>query len=980
MHPLEKFLSLTNQLKLLEDFPIPVVVVMGSFNTGKSTLINNLLNDKICPEDPLPATSSLFYIKYGEKFAARAEGNGKSLCFPNKEQFKSFIKNKAASNFEKVEITLNHPLLTKCTVVDTPGIDSSPKTSELVKKAARRADKILYLFHQRGIDESNKKFLSDLAKEKKIGHRDISFWINCNLGKSDGTSLQATEQVLKSIFGWSPEIYLFNGHNSESIEALRRFLEINLARDTVRKLNASHRQIDKKIPSRIHKSLMIQDDLLFLDTFWSIKKDAEKILMARNILNELPLAEREIKQVLTNSQSLHLLPGIMPLESGSSHDKSLDIPEIKKLMTELAGKMMHDIRIKRIIPPKIIGKWAGILKREEFKVVAVGGFSSGKSTFFNAIMGQNILPAENRPTTTCITYIRHGPKRQAAIAFKNHLNLKLCKYEDSNVEVNREELLAVEEWLEQDSGPGRIIEILMNTGQGLKKVNKEQLLKEIKRTKKLFSPGVRSGNLDKRGAGSLFRPLPAWKAKIMNPVWEVTLIFAPATPVELDMETSAGRKEYQNLTTSKEAFRIKEINITHPAEFFKLATFVDTPGLDSTNQHHSALTTDFLRHSDAYLFFLNGKHILNKNDSRSLLEMFKLRLKDYFHDTNTGEAAQELGKFFFIINFADALTKSEREKVQNFLQKNITLALREIGLSAPKLQTALISSLQALQGKENKSFNDLLGKVRLTVWNYRGRDFLKQHLNKLQSMVEAAKAGPHRETRRFQLPGKFSAESILLPGLSEIKKEIHSRFAVIHRQVSQLKNVKQFKTFIWGPAPQGQEKVVTHIKDFNYFRWANAFNRKIQQTLTGLQKEVLGAVESWLCRSKISPSPNCLPPLPPGLTASTVMEKMDEIISGSRTFYGGLKAREARQRLSLLLEEQERELMGELQQWKVAIERYVKDLITPSVMPAVKKYLESSPEPAGPGKRASREEIMRLDNYLREVKRIEQILNTPRGV
>ena len=41
------------------------VVIMGTFTSGKSTLINALLGSKILPESALPSTAILTFVQYG---------------------------------------------------------------------------------------------------------------------------------------------------------------------------------------------------------------------------------------------------------------------------------------------------------------------------------------------------------------------------------------------------------------------------------------------------------------------------------------------------------------------------------------------------------------------------------------------------------------------------------------------------------------------------------------------------------------------------------------------------------------------------------------------------------------------------------------------------------------------------------------------------------------------------------------------------
>ena len=952
---------------------------MGSFNTCKSTSLNNLIDYQLCPEDSLPKTSSFFYLKYGEKFSARTSGSGKSLYFPTKGQFLSFINSKISVKFDQVEIALNHPLLKKITLVDTPGIDSTSSNTTELEKLALQADKIIYLFHQRGIDELNKHFLTTLAKKRKIEYRDISFWINCNLGKSDGTSLSNTEQVLRSIFRHSPEIYLINSRVPESVSTVRHYLEIMVSKDMVRKLNAKHKKIDEKIPARIHKSLLIQDDMLFLDNFWDIKDQARKIMLARNILNNLPGVEGQVKDLLAENHNIHILPGSINYAQDPNRRKYVDIPGIKEKMSQLASKMMHDTRVKQIISPRKIGHWAGVLQREEFKVVAVGGFSSGKSTLFNAIMGENLLPAENRPTTSSITYLKHGTRRMATITFKPRLSLKICVYQGLNIIINQEEMQALEEWLNHDSSLRRILETRSDTGKGFVEVTKEKLLEEIQRTKKLFTSGFRSGTLDNREAGTLFRPIPAWKAKAMSPVWAVDLEFGPMPSLELNLETNAGRNEYKSVTTSREALRLRDITIFHPALFFQLATFVDTPGLDSTNQHHSTMTTDFLQHSDTYLFFLNGKHILTKHDSLSLLDMFKLRLKDYLHTGESVAAQYEMAKFFFVINFADTLTPNEREKARNFLRKSIMQTMKENGINVSNIKIFLISPLKALQGKDNGSFQKLLDQIHLAVWNYRGRDYLKSHLRNLRTILESATTPQPviKKGKTNPFPVKFSGCGTLTQAVSEMKDEIHSRFNIILGQTERLKQLKHFKTFAWG-TPEQQGQVVTQISSISYFRWINALNRKTQIICSTWQKAIYKTIEACLHQAGISTNPYALPPSPPGLVAAAVMEQMEATITESRNFYGGFKAKEARQRISILLNEQEKKLGKECNRWQREMEVYLRDLIAPGIRSAAEKHSQASQETYG--RELSKEESKVLNDYLTDIYNIEKILNIPGGV
>lgn len=65
-------------------------------------------------------------------------------------------------------------------------------------------------------------------------------------------------------------------------------------------------------------------------------------------------------------------------------------------------------------------------ERKEFHLAVVGGYNRGKSTLINALLGEEVLPTANQPTTKLITYIR---------ASKN-LAVRLGKDEDKVTRCN----------------------------------------------------------------------------------------------------------------------------------------------------------------------------------------------------------------------------------------------------------------------------------------------------------------------------------------------------------------------------------------------------------------------------------------------------------------------------------------------------------------------------------------------------------------
>ena len=71
-----------------------------------------------------------------------------------------------------------------------------------------------------------------------------------------------------------------------------------------------------------------------------------------------------------------------------------------------------------------------MLKQEQFHMVVVGEFSRGKSTFVNALLGQQILPVSKSPTTAIISKIVYGDKPEFILHYKNGKSPKMVSLEE----------------------------------------------------------------------------------------------------------------------------------------------------------------------------------------------------------------------------------------------------------------------------------------------------------------------------------------------------------------------------------------------------------------------------------------------------------------------------------------------------------------------------------------------------------------------
>ncbi len=60
-----------------------------------------------------------------------------------------------------------------------------------------------------------------------------------------------------------------------------------------------------------------------------------------------------------------------------------------------------------------------LITKDVFRILFIGGFSRGKSTVVNALLGEKILPSKLSPATAVITILKYGEDKQATIVYKD---------------------------------------------------------------------------------------------------------------------------------------------------------------------------------------------------------------------------------------------------------------------------------------------------------------------------------------------------------------------------------------------------------------------------------------------------------------------------------------------------------------------------------------------------------------------------------
>lgn len=751
----------------------PVVAVLGSFNAGKSTLVNRLLGQEISPVGIIPTTSCLICFDYGLSFKASLAGLHKKTVFLELSHLHSFLAREKFSG-GRLNIQLPSPLLKKCLLIDTPGIDSLNQDScELAEKAARNADKIVYLFHQRGIEDFNQLFLSRLAnlwKSKNLS--DISFWLNCSLGVSDGTSLAATRSALRKIFISPVRLNTINTFEQDNIETLRLYLELELTRETFRQASQNLKKIDLEIPARVKKIAGIKDEALFLSEFWRVCEISRAVIEAGQVRHSIPAFSKELAERLDAMNSANLGEKNNTPAGKAVRPCTAGIRGNRQALLNLIGRLLSETPVRDFIDRPALEKLYSQIAGERFTVVVSGGFSTGKSTFINALLKENILPAGDGPTTAAVTTVAGGSRKRAVIHTPLQTVVRIYDRVGDDAVLNSGAAAALEKLIASaDSGISSLEACVDGQFTPADRVKIAGMLGEARA---VFAAGAFAGKAGNTAAPEVFRRIPEKRLKRKKLLQKVRVTFRNPGSRWFDLEIPAMLQSFWNAMGPDSTFMIEKVEIEHPSDFLELAVLVDTPGLDWIHRHHYENTARSIRQGDAYLFFLNAKHILNQMDRDNYQEFFCSRQPG--RSGMDEDSIKESGKLFYVINFADALTTLQRETVYNFVINSLARSKNADRNGGIKPEIFLISALQGLTGEEC-GMGALLKSLEQSILTYRGRSFYLAKANELYASLDSA-------TRKISdrcLDGRLSGEA---------KKDLRQAQEILRESKRKLKNIR----------------------------------------------------------------------------------------------------------------------------------------------------------------------------------------------
>ncbi|WP_281975517.1 dynamin family protein [Halobacillus litoralis] len=278
------------------------------------------------------------------------------------------------------------------------------------------------------------------------------------------------------------------------------------------------------------------------------------------------------------------------------------------------------------------------LENRHYTIALFGAFSAGKSSFANALLGDQVLPVSPNPTTATINKISPPTEKQ----------------------------------------PDKTIEAQIKS--------EHQLLEDLEPILSNLQIGCDSLHEVFEEAGQL--PENDWNHLDQK---QHTFLRAFIKGYE-SMRSSLGKsvavpwKDFASYVAEehKSCF-IEEMELYYDCTWTQAGiTLVDTPGADSVNARHTDVSFEYIKDSDAVLFVTYYNHPFSHADQKFLKQLG--RVKDSF----------AMDKMFFIVNAADlASSEDELHQVENYIKDELS----EFQIRQPRLFS--VSSLHALQEKRS---------------------------------------------------------------------------------------------------------------------------------------------------------------------------------------------------------------------------------------------------------------------------------------
>lgn len=363
------------------------------------------------------------------------------------------------------------------------------------------------------------------------------------------------------------------------------------------------------------------------------------------------------------------------------------------------------------------------IENEKFKIGVFGYFSTGKSTFINAILGIDFLPsAEERLTAIFTKFIHINQSKDLKdgdieVYFKNSYELK---------ELYNESILNLKEALEQDEH-----------NKFYDKFDKLEDLKE-ELGNKLDSIKTRdySGDIKERIKNSkiILKTIMDCDNSLIGSIEKIKI---------------ENLKDY--VTDDKKAILLNEVIIYLDNPFLEKVEIVDTPGYGSTNSLDTKKAHEFVKEANVVIFLTKATTPMQDVNEKDFLEEY---IKIYKDDENIVNPSN----LFIVANQIDT-TQKIVEEVKKMILKNIDdefegdfkIDKKNIFTMSSKYHLDLQSNkeIENPRNTDKKDLENFKNSFQIYLKESKDREFIQQNFSKIDDILTKTKKSFEKEEEKL---------------------------------------------------------------------------------------------------------------------------------------------------------------------------------------------------------------------------------------
>lgn len=487
-----------------------------------------------------------------------------------------------------------------------------------------------------------------------------------------------------------------------------------------KKKAAENEQVDNKINQLQHSYERLKGQIRQTDR----NSDPETIEKAR-------LAMRKRYEL---KESLNLLE---PVTKGTTEAREEPIVQHKSFTNLSAEEMAQQLETAASALNGVEGFQSAIediknrkekLIHQDYTLVLFGAFSAGKSSFANALLGDNLLPVSPNPTTASINMLkqatREHPHQTVLVKWKSRQHI------EADIESLTGLKLTLSDFLSE---------------------NPTDLVKDKRH--QAFLQAVQTG---------------------------YNVVHANLGTEEIIPFEEFG----DHVTKETLSCFIEQITVYLENEFLKQGvTLIDTPGADSVNARHTDVTFQFMKHADAILFVTYYNHAFSKADEQVLQQLGKvkgaLEKDNMFFIVNASDLAKDEEEVNYVTSYvADNLANFQIRQPRLFALSSL------LGLREKQTSRKLNSGLNKLELELNNFIRNELTEVIIQG----ARQELKRQNAQLQTYSNAMDLD---ENAKLQKVRQYKQEQDEILAKARTYTQPVFQQAIIQRIEKQLHYVKE---------------------------------------------------------------------------------------------------------------------------------------------------------------------------------------------